>query len=245
MQPSRHKTRATFVRASRVVAALALVLALLSGIAPAGSLASASECSMSCCIGLPSHAAGECAGVSCHVKLPEQTASSEDTHGIAHDAHGESHDDDRNKVAASHEVASHEVDAASAHQHESQPQLTTAARDASHASHAEEARDAETLQASESSATTSAGHASSKSKQKERRSSVAPASLARPCPSDCGMAAGNAGNNVRPRDAATLTPTQRPRPPARLAVSKHSAAPPVASSGKHRLAPPRAPPLAL
>jgi len=241
VQPSRHNSQATSVRAARAVAALVLVLALLSGIAPSGSFASvsASGCSMSCCIGLPAHAAGECAAVSCHVKLPGQNAAPQDTQGQAHDAHGESHDDDRRNAATPHEV---EI-AASVHQHEPQPQTATAAHKDGHAAHAGETHGAETLQASESSATANAEHASSKSKRKEHRPSVAPASLARPCPSDCGMAAGNAGNNVRPRDAATLTAAERPRPPTPLAVSNHSSGLPLDSAGKHRLAPPRAPPL--
>lgn len=231
VQPSRHNSQATSVRAARVVAALVLVLALLSGIAPTGSLASvpASACSMSCCVGLPAHAAGECASVSCHVKLPEQNAAPHDTHGQAHDAHGESH----------------EVEiAASAHQDESQPQTATTAHKDGHAAHAKETHGAETLQATESSATTNTGHtASSKSKREDRRPSVAPASLARPCTPGCGMAAGNAGNNVRPRDAATLTAAERSRPPAPVALSKHSSGLTLASAGKHRLAPSRAPPL--
>ncbi|HJR07685.1 MAG TPA: hypothetical protein VJ842_10525 [Pyrinomonadaceae bacterium] len=185
---------------------------------------------MSCCIGLPPHKAGECAGVSCHVALAQN--ASHDKHGKVHDTH-----DDRHNTAAAHETAAH-------HQHESQAQPTATHNEASHHAHAEEAHHAEARQASESSATTDAEHASSKSKR-ERRPNVAPASLANPCPSDCGMAAGNARNNVRPRDAATLTAAHRPRPHARLADSKHSSNLPLASAGKRRLAPPRAPPLAL
>ena len=80
-----------------------LALALLAGGAPVGSLslASASECSMSCCIGLPSHRPGECDSVlSCHVELPQHTEASdapeaeqvEDTGAPSHHAQGDSDD---------------------------------------------------------------------------------------------------------------------------------------------------------
>lgn len=55
--------------AARIVAAVMLVMALLSGIAPFGTASSSSLCAMACCAGKPPHEAGACAGVSCHAHL--------------------------------------------------------------------------------------------------------------------------------------------------------------------------------
>ena len=60
--------RARFVVARTGVAAL-LLLALLSISFPLATLAGAPACTLACCAGLPSHAAGSCMGGSCHSGL--------------------------------------------------------------------------------------------------------------------------------------------------------------------------------
>lgn len=49
----------------RIVVAVVLVLALLSGIAPFKSASAGNFCTMACCAGVPPHAAG-----SCHMEMP-------------------------------------------------------------------------------------------------------------------------------------------------------------------------------
>jgi hypothetical protein len=67
----RFPLRATLkLRAARMVAAVMLVLALVSGIAPFSTSSSAGLCAMACCAGKPPHEAGACVGVSCHAHLP-------------------------------------------------------------------------------------------------------------------------------------------------------------------------------
>jgi hypothetical protein len=238
VHPLQYRAKTTIAHVARIVAALTLVLALLSGIAPQGSLgfaAPVSECSMSCCIGKPSHAAGDCATVSCHVQLPG--------HDDSHDASPETQLDAAQPVQTTGD---------NAHAgHESHAQ--TASHDA-HAGHVE-TQHAETLHASrtpETDAPATPETDASEASQPEagqtgngRRSVAAHASVAPPCPSECGMAAGSFGNNLRPRDAATLTQARRPRPPARVAALKHFSSLPRTSSDRRRLTPPRAPPAAL
>lgn len=238
MHPLQYRAQTTSAHIARIVAAVTLVLALLSGIAPPGSLgfaAPVSACSMSCCIGKPSHAAGDCATVSCHVKLPG--------HGDSHDAPQEDQLD-----AATHLQT---ADATAHHKHESHAQ--TASHDSHsgklethhakplHASHAPET---ETSAAPETDASDASQPEAGQSGSK-RSSVAAHASVARPCPSECGMAAGSFGNNLRPRDAATLTQARRLRPPPRVAALKHFSSLTRTSSDRRRLTPPRAPPAAL
>ena len=70
----------------RIVVAVVLVLALLSGIAPFKSASAGNFCTMACCAGLPPHAAG-----SCHMEMsgagkltPESTreAESDELYGL-------------------------------------------------------------------------------------------------------------------------------------------------------------------
>lgn len=246
MQSPRHSTQFFLLHFARIVVAVMLVCALLAGVAPTGSLslAAASECSMSCCAGLPPHPAGECESVvSCHVKLPKQIEASDaptaehvpNMAASSHDAHddnGESH-------------------APPAHHHAAESQ--TATDDASHDAPAETDQ-APTRTATESTAT----HASTQlppsqqtspqsgAKPLRRRASVARPALANPCPPDCGMAASGFINVQRSRDAATLTSAHRPRPPTGVVARTHASGFPLDfSAGKYRLAPPRAPPVAL
>jgi hypothetical protein len=239
VRPLQYKAQTTPARVARIIAALTLVLALLSGIAPPGSLALAapvSECSMSCCIGKPPHAAGHGAADSCHVELP------------AHDAHGNPHDgahEHQHDAAPSLQTPGHQA----RHDHASQPQ--TPAHDAhSDGAATHQANTHPAWHAPETGTNaapqTEAGEPESEAVQPaHRHSAAAHASVARPCPSGCGMAAGNVGNNLRVRDASTLAHARRLQPPARAAALKHSSTLPLTSSDKRRLAPPRAPPVAL
>lgn len=236
MQFSRRNAQVVSLHIRRIVVAVMLTLALLSGIAPLKSIsfASAPQCSMSCCVALPPHQPGECESVvSCHVKLPGHNAG-------AHDAPQATHFDQH--AAAS----SHSDGDAQAQQLEPQTQPT-----AHHAAHTEHGgtHHAETQEASQASQT-DARQPEAKTpdvkpdSKQTRRPSIAPASVSNPCPPDCGMAAGSFGNRLRSRDAATLAQAHRlRRPHARGVSTGHVSTLPHISDGKHRLAPPRAPPL--
>jgi hypothetical protein len=228
---------------TRIVVAVTLVLALLAGIAPLKSVsfASASLCSMSCCVALPPHRPGECDSVvSCQVKLPGHDAGAHDAPNDAHEAH--------------HEAASTHPDTderAQPHEPQPQPEAHHAAH-TTHAGthHAEPPEAAQTPQTPNAQQTPHARQlglqptAAKPDAKRARRPSIAPASVSHPCPSDCGMAAGGFGNRLRSRDAATLAQSHRPRPPtARVVTLKHASLLPLISAGKYRLAPPRAPPL--
>jgi hypothetical protein len=58
--------------AARIFLATLFSLALLSGVAPAGPLSAGHFCSMPCCAGKAPHAAGSCAGGSCHARVAVQ-----------------------------------------------------------------------------------------------------------------------------------------------------------------------------
>lgn len=233
MQLSRHSAQFVLFHVTRIVVAVMLVLTLLAGIAPLKSIsfASASLCSMSCCVALPPHKPGECASVvSCHVKLPGHDAGAGDASNAAHHAAASTHSDKDEHAPRD----------------ESQPQPV--AHHAAHTAHAG-THHAETQEASPTSQTNARQpeweppEARPESKQ-TRRPSIAPASVSNPCPSDCGMAAGSFGNRLRSRDAATLAQAHRlRRPHARGVSTGHVSTLPHISDGKHHLAPPRAPPL--
>ena len=238
MRRLQYTTQTTFARITRIVAALTLVLALLSGSAPQGSLAfaaPAAECSMSCCTGKPPHAAGDCASVSCHVKPLGQAASSEPQPAAHEDQH-------HNDAAPPEQTADNDTH----HGHESH------ARQASHEPRSGqlETQQAKTRHASHAPETSATGASPQpEAVQPDGSRSVpavsAHASIAPPCPADCGMAASSFGNNLRQRDAATHTQARRPRPPARVAALKRFSSLPRTSSDKRRLTPPRAPPVVL
>ncbi|MDQ1524055.1 MAG: hypothetical protein QOE47_1979 [Pyrinomonadaceae bacterium] len=264
MRSSQFRAQTTAAHVARIVAALTLVVALLAGVAPQGSLASfapASGCSMSCCVGKPPHAAGDCASVSCHVKLPGRAASHD-----SHDGDG-THAGDQHAAASTHQTADD-------HTHDGH--VSHAPQQASHNSHPvqkethhAETHHAETLFAAHATETHHAAHAATETdatagvtkthasdahgtkvdqqpggNSRNRRSvaAAAHASVSNPCPSDCGTAASGFGNNVRPRDTAALAQARRPRPPTRFAALRHFSNLPRTSSDRRRLAPPRAPP---
>jgi hypothetical protein len=235
VRPAQYRAQTTYNHIARIVAAMTLVVALLSGSAPPGSLAFAapvSECSMSCCIGKPRHAADDCASVSCHVKLPGHGASNDSHDGAHEDQHAtapplQTVDDNTHQGHGSHapQQASHDSHSGHVKTHHAKTHP---------ASHASEETEPDAAPQSK------VGQPDSR-----RRSVAAHASVANPCPSDCGMAAGGLGNNVRPRDAATLAQVRRPRLPARVAALEHFSTLPRTSSDRRRFAPPRAPPVAL
>jgi hypothetical protein len=244
VHPSQLEAQAIHVRIARIGAACALVLVLLVGTVPVGSfsLAAASECSMSCCIGLPSHRPGECeSAVSCHVKLPEQIEAS-DALALAEQA--------QDMAAPAHHDHG---DGAAAVEHQPAAESQTAAHDASHdASHAAqtETRQAQTRTASHSSASPASSPSEqtaeqSDAKKPRRHASIARVALANPCPLDCGMASSFI-NALRSRDDATLAGTHRPRPPTSVVAPAHASGLPLKfSAGKYCLAPPRGPPAFL
>jgi hypothetical protein len=280
VRPSQFRAQTTAAHVARIVAALTLVCALLAGVAPPGSLASfapASGCSMSCCVGKPPHAAGDCASVSCHVKLPGRAAShdGDGTHAGDHHAAASAHQtaDDHTHDGhvshappqASHNSHSVQKETHHAETHQAETLFAAHATETHHASHTPQTHAAETTEtnhashaaeATETDATAEGTktHASdahgtrAEQPRGDRRSrrgiAEAHASVANPCPSDCGMAAGGFGNNVRPRDAAALAQARRPRPPTRFAALRHFSNLPRISSDGRRLAPPRAPPAA-
>lgn len=76
----------TRILVARIFVAALLLLALLSITFPLASLASAPACTLACCAGLPSHAAGSCMGGSCLAGvLPHEKSdeTSEETRPIA------------------------------------------------------------------------------------------------------------------------------------------------------------------
>lgn len=266
MRPSpQHRAQATTAHSvARIVAALTLVVALLSVSAPPGALAFAvpeAACSMSCCVGKPAHAAGDCASVSCHVELPGRVAPNE-----AHDDDGGATHDEAHHAAApplqnagdnthdnAHEAharpASHGSHSVRAETHPASHAPQTNASLATKTDATDDATETETEAAGASQTDTAdatqteAGRPGSGNGR--RRRVAAHSSVANPCPPDCGTAAGGFGNNVRPRDAAALTRARRPRrPPARPAALAHFSNLPRASSDRRRLTPPRAPPAA-
>ncbi|MDQ1610789.1 MAG: hypothetical protein QOG00_720 [Pyrinomonadaceae bacterium] len=283
MRRSRFRAQTTAAHVARIVAALTLVVALLAGVAPQGSLASfapASGCSMSCCVGKPPHAAGDCASVSCHVKLPGRAASRD-----SHDGDG-THAGDQHAAASTHQTAddhtrdghvSHAPQQASHNSHPVQEETHHAethhaetlfaahATETHHASHTPQTHASETTETNhvshaatgtDATAGVTKTHASDahgtkvdqppggNSRSRRSVAAAAHASVANPCPSDCGTAASGFGNNVRPRDTAALAQARRPRPPTRFAALRHFSNLPRTSSDRRRLATPRAPPAA-
>ncbi|MDQ1591326.1 MAG: hypothetical protein QOG71_1953 [Pyrinomonadaceae bacterium] len=281
MRPSQFRAQTTAAHVARIIAALTLVVALLSVSAPQGSLASfagASGCSMSCCVGKPPHAAGDCASVSCHVKLPGRAAShdGDGTHAGDHHAAASTHqtaDDHAHDGHVSHaqQQASHnshsvQKETHHAETHHAETLFAAHATETHHASHTPQTHAAETTEthhasraaeATETDTTTEVTktHASDahgtkvdqpggNSRSRRSVAAAAHASIANPCPSDCGTAASGFGNNVRPRAADALAQARRPRPPTRFAALRHFSNLPRTSSDGRRLAPPRAPPAA-
>ncbi|HEY0005359.1 MAG TPA: hypothetical protein VGB17_11165 [Pyrinomonadaceae bacterium] len=219
--------RSVYVSIARVALAAWLALALLSGIAPLASLSANSICQMECCAGKPTHAAGSCAGGSCHARfaLKEEAAQPEAeahcgtgeqamaAHGIAHStAHGATH-------KATH-GAGHEMHKA--------PAPVTKQDDSVILKDGPAARGEDSLL-----------HHSTP------LPGMAANAFKRPCREDCGAGAFGSSSQKNSRHTALLSQAERPRPPTRarsLIQADGAASLLEALCGSSR---PRAPPLSF
>jgi hypothetical protein len=174
---------------SRLIVAVALVLALLSGIAPLSSASAGHLCAMECCAGLPPHAAG-----SCHMGLSSPGETKELQHDQAEHC-GLAEADTGAIKGISAGVMGMKTSAV--------PTLDL---------------DSVTIDASEHCAKNSqaeeAGPATTDSPRlpSVNAQSFSAQSFSKPCPPECGTGALSSG--VRPaRQAAALAYNVRPRPP--------------------------------
>ena len=68
-----HLSSTAHTKLERIIVAVVLVLALLSGVVPLGSAAAGHLCAMECCAALPPHAAGSChMSMASHESEPQQ-----------------------------------------------------------------------------------------------------------------------------------------------------------------------------
>ncbi|HEV2802502.1 MAG TPA: hypothetical protein VGW12_18670 [Pyrinomonadaceae bacterium] len=199
---------------------------------------------MSCCTGKPRHAAGDCATVSCHVEFPDRAAATDDSQG---DAHQEQHAPPLHTTGHEAHAAYRQSQAQHAAQAHHAAPVETPQAETHPASHSDThtASHAETLSASHRSETENAAEPETERTNRAARRVAARASVARPCPLDCGTTAGSFSNNLRPRDAATPAQARRLRPPTRAATRGRFSALSQNSTDRRRLSPPRAPPVAL
>jgi hypothetical protein len=88
------------------------------------------------------------------------------------------------------------------------------------------------------------GEASRQDDQDSTRS-VAPTTVSKPCPPDCGATAAGFAHSRRSRDAATLSEASRPRPPSLNASTRAGENLIASHDARRRQSRPRAPPAAL
>jgi hypothetical protein len=182
------QTKPGFLR--RIIVAVVLMLALLSGVVPFSSASAGHLCTMECCAGLPPHAAG-----SCHMSMS--------SHGKSRESEPEQ---DLNKhcglrQADNGAIEGSDVDAGvmgmtdSTHSHLDLDDVTIDASD-----HCNTESRSEDL--------SSASHDDS-----PQSASIATQFFSKPCPQECGAGALSSGVR-RSRDSVGIAYHARSRPPA-------------------------------
>jgi hypothetical protein len=199
--------------AARIVAAVMLVLALVSGIAPFGASSSASLCAMACCAGKPPHEAGACAGVSCHAHLstrreepppkPKPKTHCEMSGGGA---------PDHQEMARIPDALT--IDSTVATEHlDGEDHLATAQSDAS------------------------------QNAPRQASIIVTAAAISNPCRPDCGAGVFNSSVQGRQRSSAVISYAGQPRPPCGEHLFLTNGSPARALSALCRKCVPRGPPV--
>lgn len=169
----------------RIVVAVVLVLALLSGIAPFKSASAGNLCTMTCCAGLPPHSAG-----SCHMEMPAPGKLSQET----------TPEPESDKLCGLREP-------------ETGAPADVAAGAIGINDNAESSLnlDAVTVDASDHCQVNSQTEEDAQpAADSNQAANIAAHSFARPCPPECGSGATGSGVR-RPPDAATLVQNARPR----------------------------------
>jgi hypothetical protein len=173
---------------------MALVFALLNGVAPYASLSNAKLCSMPCCAGRPAHLAGSCAGGACHARVAVKTQQAEAAHSC--EAH--------HTIAGMHEQGEHEGHALQSH-------APAHAVMREHAARHEEAQVRE-MNFGGARSGLLRGPLPQSTAQPETAAG-ATASFRTPCEADCGAGVPGFAQLRRARDSAALAHAVQPRPP--------------------------------
>lgn len=172
----------------RIIVAVVLVLALLSGIVPFSSASAGHLCAMECCSGLAPHAAGSChMGMSAHGKVAEGPTPKPES-----DKHCELPEGGNEAIKGVAAGVMGMKDNADSHL--DFDGLTIDASD--HCNPSSQSVSLNTPSQNDSS----------------QPASLATQSFSKPCPPECGT--GTLSSSVRPsRDTATVAYNTRPRPP--------------------------------
>ena len=213
------QTKPGFLR--RIIVAVVLVLALLSGLIPFGSASAGHLCTMECCAGLAPHAAG-----SCHMSMSSHGKSGESAPDQDLDKHCAV------PQAENRAIEGIDVDAGvmgmtnSAHSSLDLDDITIDASD-----HCQTATQPEDLN--------SAAHNDS-----PESNSIATQFFSKPCPAECGTGVLSSGVG-RSRDSAAVAHHARSRPPAPGLKHQHFNGNLLVTSNHCRQLRPRGPPLSF
>jgi len=213
------QSKLAFLR--RIIVAVVLVLALLSGIVPFGAASAGHLCTMDCCAGLAPHAAG-----SCHMSMSSHGKSEESALGQDLNKHCGLPQADTGAIDGS------DVDAGvmgmtdSAHISLDLDGVTIDASD--HCNTVSQSKDLNATSHNDSSAS----------------QSVATQSFSKPCPAECGTGAVNSGVR-RSRDSVAVVYHARSRPPALGRKYHHFNGNFLITSNYCRQLRPRGPPLSF
>jgi hypothetical protein len=213
------QTKLGFLR--RIIVAVVLVLALLSGLVPFGSASAGHLCTMECCAGLAPHAAG-----SCHMSMASHGKSGESAPEQDLDKHCGLPPADNGAIEGI------DVDAGvmgmtnSAHSSLDLDDVTIDASDHCHT-------------ASQPEDLNTASHNDS-----PESDSVATQFFSKPCPAECGTGVLSSGLR-RSRDSAAIAYHARSRPPAPGRKYQHFNGNLLATSNYCRQLRPRGPPLSF
>jgi hypothetical protein len=217
-----HLVRATQTRLAflpRIIVAVVLVLALLSGIAPFGSASAEHICTMECCAGLAQHAAG-----SCHMDMSSAgRAAGEESPKPESDRHCGLPEADNELVNG----------------------LAAGVMGMKEDSNSSLGLDAITIDASDHCNTNSQSKGVvSPSRNDSHPASIATQSFSKPCPPECGTGALSSG--VRPsRQALALAYNGRPWPPTLVGKHHHPDYNFSIASGQCKQVRPRGPPVSF
>ena len=212
------QTRLGFLR--RIIVAVVLVLALLSGLVPFGSASAGHLCTMECCAGLSPHAAG-----SCHMSMSSHGNSGESEPEQDLDKHCGLRQADKEAIEGS------DVDAGvmgmtdSAHSPLDLDEVTIDASD-----HCNTDSRSEDLNPSRNDSPQSA--------------SIATQSFSKPCPPECGTGALSSGVR-RSRDSVAIAYNAQSRPPAPGRKYQHFNGDFLITSNYCKQLRPRGPPLSF
>jgi hypothetical protein len=186
-----NSARIKLVFLPRIVVAIVLVLALLSGIVPFRSASAGNLCTMACCAGLPPHTAG-----SCHMEMPAPgNLSRETTPEPASESEPDKLCGLREPENGAPDVTAGAIRINDDNGESSSLNLDAVTVDASdHCRVHSQTEEAGTQPAGDS----------------NQVANIAAHSFAKPCPPECG--GGATGSGVRrPPDAATLVQNARPK----------------------------------